>query len=445
MNYSVFGEIKLFENNVNNIVKRVNIQNSNISELDVSALLNLKRLNLEYNQLKNLDLSNNVLLTEFDGSYNNLEDINLEKNVNLSYLDLAHNNFSKINIKNNMLLKNLYLNYNKLEEVDFSNNNNLETLRYDENKNIKKIIGTKNIPLDGEYVFDFPYLEEIDLTGCENIPMLGILSNELKSLDLTDMKNLVLLLTTSQKIEEIKGIEGAQQLATLFLPYTKIDSLDLSSLSNLQTLNAQYTNLSRNSINMLSGENKKLNLKLKLPQQMTLEHYNEDDYFAEYNIENNLITANNPGQTVITSYFPSYHFYLDVLSKEGIKTTVNVFDINSSKFLINKEYKYIFDENNESSKVLNRYIKVYGEDVSKEIENNKLFMYSNDKKIFTFDILKITSEDYKIDNKKNVITYSGTFDINKISVVNGTLNKIDNELQLICNDNIVRTYKLEKK
>ena len=445
--YPRIKNIKLFENNTNNILRRIDLRNLGLTSIDVSSLTNLEYLNVSGNNIQELDITNNVNLEYLYANGNYLKELDLSKNINLKDLEIYENDIA---------------------ELDFSNNVNLESMQYEANP-LKKLRGAI---VDSDTFSYLPNLEEvdnikcneyntelfilssklktIDVSGCKNITTLMVVSDELYEIKGIDqLENLTFLAVISDKIEEIKGISNAKKLKAFAAPFSKINSVDLSNASNLQIANLQFTPATKNSINLLKGTSKELKFKVKFPAQMALEYYNEDDYIAEYDESTNMIKANNIGQTVISTYFLSYNFIVEAeeyeLITEALKTYLNVYDIESKKVLINKEYKYIFNYNNETNKVLNRYIKVYGEDVSKKIEGNKLYMYSNEDKIFTFDILEFTSDDYKIDNEKNIIYYSDAFDISKLKVVNGTLNKIDNELQLICNDSIVKTYKLEKK
>lgn len=88
-------------------ITRFNLNNNNLTEIDISQNVNLEIVEIEGNTISAIDFSNNILL----------------RKVNIS-----SNNFSTLEFSNNQNLENLKCNDNQIESLDFSNNENLEFL-----------------------------------------------------------------------------------------------------------------------------------------------------------------------------------------------------------------------------------------------------------------------------------------------------------------------------
>ena len=132
-------------------LETLEIQNTDISELDVSNNMQLKKLNCYKNRIKELDLSNNTELevlnvydtdiSELDVSMlpnlwellcsgTSIEDIDVSKNEKLQSLDVSDTSVSKVDISNNKRLMGLYcINCTEMNDIDITNNEKLQELR----------------------------------------------------------------------------------------------------------------------------------------------------------------------------------------------------------------------------------------------------------------------------------------------------------------------------
>ena len=90
-------EIQVSEaNSFSGIINCNGLLGSVINDLTgIEAFINLTEINIENNNVTNLDLSNNTSLTFVDAENNNLVSINLGNNTSLSYLDCSNNQLNK--------------------------------------------------------------------------------------------------------------------------------------------------------------------------------------------------------------------------------------------------------------------------------------------------------------------------------------------------------------
>lgn len=459
------------------------IKSINFNNLD-AKIYNDENLTDEYlGNLSGYDLSGKFLVLRGE----NIElkyKIGCSANPNIPAQDI-----DKIRITDNFLYSKIIEEYNKeyntnhdtsykllkeeaskVKRLDITcSTNKIEDLSMIEYFDGLETLKINNCGLTEFYDFDLRNLKEIDLSNNDIREFLGINSMFLEKINLSnnvnlnnisaasflleeiniDNDNLISnIMVLSPKLSKINGIEKLD-LQMLVLPYSNLTNLDITNMNNLQMISFANSNITKNNVNILVGQSKGLNYKLKMPEAYYIEEtYNEDDYIAT--IDNNIITAHNVGETVFTKYYNALN-WLDINSSSGpgtdlspVKIYVNVYNIKSSKFLVNKEFNYIYTKDETNDKVIKRYVKIYGDSVKKIYDDKKkqISIEKNDEKIFTFDIVSITSDDYEINN--NIIKYKGDFDINKIKITNATANIIEDKLQLTCNGALVDTFTLEK-
>lgn len=114
----------------------LSLELTNVSELDVSANLNLRRLNIAETRITGIDLSHNAKLEHFLGSHDSgsintsyrLSSIDLSHNPELTILSLNGNGLETIDLTNNVKLTNLSLQRNALTRLDLSANTALASV-----------------------------------------------------------------------------------------------------------------------------------------------------------------------------------------------------------------------------------------------------------------------------------------------------------------------------
>lgn len=162
----------------NTKISYMNIENNNISVLDVSKLTNLRLINAANNKIESIDLTNSPYCSQITLSNNKLSSINvsaqtamiklfvsgnnlsaldLTKSGYLYYLECGDNNIESINVTNCPYLRQLYIENNKLTELDITANPALEGLN----------ISGNNMDADAinDIIAGLP-----DITGKEPVP-----------------------------------------------------------------------------------------------------------------------------------------------------------------------------------------------------------------------------------------------------------------------------------
>ena len=354
---------------------------------------------------------NNLTDEEFSkitslSSYNSIFSTRgMEKLINLNRLNLrgSRNNFEQLNTLSK-------LSSLSLENFELGNLSRLEDLSLLDN-NITSIKLPKNSTLSS-----------IDLSD-----------NKLKTLDVSGLIGLYDLMLNNNEIEEIKGLNELNNLYGISVVNNNLKKLDLSNMPNLEIYYISYNPCTISDVSIIKGDKIEYNPAFKLPPTVSLKTYNEYD--------DGIITGLEVGESTISSFIP-YDENVDI-SDIPIRYKVYVYDVLSGKYTVNKEHRYIYVGTEENDKAIKRYVKVYGEDANKEIEDNKFKLQRNNEVLEEFDIIKLSSSKY--DLSSSVISYKGNFDIDDIKVTNASVQIIEDQLQVIYDDVIVKTFTLKEE
>ena len=363
---------------------------------------------------------NNLTDEEFSkitslSSYNSIFSTRgMEKLINLNSLNLrgSRNNFEQLNTLSK--LSSLSLENFELGNTDISNLSMLEDLSLSDN-NITSIKLPKNSTLSS-----------IDLSD-----------NKLKTLDVSGLIGLYGLMLDNNEIEEIKGLNELNNLYEISVVNNRLKKLDLSNMPNLEIYYISYNPCTISDVSIIKGDKIEYNPAFKLPPTVSLKTYNEYEDVISFN--DGIITGLEVGESTISSFIP-YDENVDI-SDIPIRYKVYVYDVLSGKYTVNKEHRYIYVGTENNDKAIKRYVKVYGEDANKEIEDNKFKLLRNNEVIEEFDIIKLSSSKY--DLSSSVISYKGNFDIDSIDVINAKLQVIEDQLQVMYDDVIVKTFTLK--
>lgn len=137
--YCVNNELVSLDLSNNTELKWLYCAANNLTELNLSKNKKLEHLDAGHNRLEQLDLSQNTLLDSLgvglysegsdtdEGYANMLTELDLSALVNLTYLDASGNQLTSIDLSKNTKLTNINLSYNRLAGVDLGN---LTTLEY---------------------------------------------------------------------------------------------------------------------------------------------------------------------------------------------------------------------------------------------------------------------------------------------------------------------------
>jgi Leucine-rich repeat (LRR) protein len=110
-------------------LKTLEVDNQQLTELDVSKLTELETLRCYNNQLTTLDLTKNTKLIHFTCSDNQLETLNLAKNTALTDIWCSNNQLTKLDVANNTALVTLDCSDNQLTSLNVAKNTALADLR----------------------------------------------------------------------------------------------------------------------------------------------------------------------------------------------------------------------------------------------------------------------------------------------------------------------------
>ncbi|WP_298395359.1 leucine-rich repeat domain-containing protein [Flavobacterium sp.] len=173
--------------------------NNNVTNLDLSQLINLEQLWCGQNNLTNLDVSQNINLHLLVCTNNNLTNINVSQltqltglNINqnqltsldvsnlpnLTNLSCRNNQISSLNFANNPLLEKVFCSNNLVSDLNFSNNPLFNELDCQNNPNLRTI----KINNGTTQLFGPQTLYSQCWTGCPNLNYICADSNEMSAL-----------------------------------------------------------------------------------------------------------------------------------------------------------------------------------------------------------------------------------------------------------------------
>ena len=433
----------------------LNASNNQLTKIDVSNNTKLEKLYVDYNQLTSLDTGNNINLLILNASNNKLTKIDVSKNTKLYNLNVSNNQLTNLNVRNNEKLEYLYANHNNLKELDISNNILLKKI--DINNNYIISLDTSNNPsLEKDIIIPYPKNKKFS-DGIFYYCVVAAYNNENNTsfpytTNLTD-EQLSSIKSVFCKDKEIFSLEGIQYLTNLtdldvsnnqltsldignnaILRYlyayeNKLTSLDVSNNANLESLwisNNQLTSLD-------ISNNSKLN-KLKTKENQF--YLGESTIYEETNID--LLSLLDNSSYKLNNKFKIQYKYSEI--NNSVTTDTNIAINKTGKYQI-KLYFNVFRQKTEE-------IIDTGND-SFATENNKEDVEAN-YGVYNINAIlqKLSSTKYKVNNEKNYV-YTA-LDNNpetimsnlKIEGPEGTLNIKDDKIQIICDGEVVREYKL---
>jgi len=178
---------------------------SSLTSLTDAQLATIKKLTCVENGISSVSgLEKLTELTELNLDNNEITSINLSKNSKLKILNLNYNNISSIDVKSNSALEYLFVSRNYLENLDISNNTKLIKVWTDHN-NLKEIkIGTS--PNLFDLNLQYNQLTNFNLGGSNNITTLALNNNKLTSLNLKNLNKLDYLVIKDNSFNETYGI-----------------------------------------------------------------------------------------------------------------------------------------------------------------------------------------------------------------------------------------------
>lgn len=231
--------LKLFNNNLTSLslsglsnLEFINIGFNDLTNIDFSTNNNLKSIFCFSNNFNILDLNSNQNLIELNCSNNSLNSLDLSNNPNLEELDISENQFSFIDLSFNTILSSFNCSKNTFTSLGPFTNSFLEYLNCSENQLTSLDVSGLNL---SSLTCDSNQLQTLNLTGNSNLSYLWCNENHLSSLDLTGLNNLTDIRCTENLLSSL-NLSGKNLLNSLQCQGNQLLSLDLTGLSNLSTL-----------------------------------------------------------------------------------------------------------------------------------------------------------------------------------------------------------------
>lgn len=304
----------------------LNVEVLVLQDCDIKDLSKIPKLN----KLFKVDLSNNKIekidgieqiskeMMEINLSNNNISSLKpLEKLLvkdNYLYLNLSYNKIEDIEEINNLNITDIDLSYNKITDLSNYNNDHILFINLSHNKNIKNINKLSYV--------DFLNLSDCDLTEISfyddsKISTLDISYNNISNYDF--VKKMSNLYNLSLKGNNINNRVESETLSSLNVEECNLESIDISALPNLFTLN--YSN------------NKSIDNLFEIINNL-------DDGYGEIFLENMSLDT-----TVIDNIYPKLiekNIYLDkltVISNVELLDNKIEFDSNSALYSVIQKNK----------------------------------------------------------------------------------------------------------
>lgn len=261
-------------------LEKASLTLSSLSELDLTGLTKLKELDLNNNGISKIDLKNLPALESVVLSYNPIDAVSFSSCPKLEVISIKNKrkdsrltSFTAVGLPALKVL-NLYGNkistlkledLPKLSEVNLENNS-LTTVDFSKCAKSLSEVGLGNNKFSGEFelkglenLSDFSIennkLTSFKVTGCPALETLKVQKNELTSLDLTACSgDLSTVYASENQLSSVK----LKNHKNLYLNDNKLTSVDLSSCTNLETLemgNNKLTSLDLKGLNALSEVN----------------------------------------------------------------------------------------------------------------------------------------------------------------------------------------------
>jgi gliding motility-associated-like protein len=105
-------------------LEHLQVNNNNLTELNISSLSKLKTLACENNQLKEIDITSNTFLENLFIDNNEIESLDVSNNPFIEFITISNNKIQSLDLSGNEVLKLVELDNNNLNFVDLRNENN---------------------------------------------------------------------------------------------------------------------------------------------------------------------------------------------------------------------------------------------------------------------------------------------------------------------------------
>ena len=182
------------------------LYNNKFSSIEVSSLEVLRHLNLRENQLQSIDVSACTALKSLGVHDNPLTSLDVSSNHQLESLSFVNIPITSLDVSSNPQLKNLWGGNNQLNSIDVSHNPMLESIQLSNNQ-----------------------ISTIDVSANTDLTYLGLDRNQIGSIDLTSNSKLTGLALSNNQLTSL-DISNQNYLKDIYL---YVNSLDVASLEHV--------------------------------------------------------------------------------------------------------------------------------------------------------------------------------------------------------------------
>ncbi len=220
--------------NINGVtsLEILNINDCNISNLEMKDLDNLVLFASSLNRLGELDFSNMQKLKEIHAVQDSLTVLKVDNCVSLEILNCKNDNFwLDEKEKNNAIKELVVVGLPNLRELDCSYNESIEVLK------------VKNLPNLTYLDCSFNKINELNVEDLRSLTTLSCLCNELTELDINNLQYLKNLSCEDNNLREfnVSGLEYLEGLA--FGENKDLSVVNLENLGSLEMLSCEYSDL----------------------------------------------------------------------------------------------------------------------------------------------------------------------------------------------------------
>lgn len=392
--------------NSNTKLITLSVEKNQLTELDVSNNTALEYLSAYSNELTSLDVSKNTALTKLSAYSNQLTSLDVSNNPALITLDASSNRLTNLNLSRDVALKNVSVSGNQITSLDVSNNSALDYLSIASNQ-LTSLVGINHTKLR-TLIGDDNQLTSIDISSITSLEYLSLGHNQLTSLDVSnslaltkldarnnqlinlDVSNNLALTDLSVHSNQLTSLDVSKNTALkdLEVSYNRLNSLDLSKNVNLEKLKISdnpYGKLLKPVLVNDTVHVTSFSSVVKLPIQIIPVYEQVISFGLKLDADNLIATKIGTQTYKIFSSNPDY--------KETY--TIEVVDITSDKYMIDKTKDYIEVGSDTDEEVLNHITIENGE---ASIEGEELIVKNGEDVVKRFKLIRIESSVYDLSN-----------------------------------------------
>ena len=400
----------------------LSLGSNNLGSIDLSKNTSLTYLSLGSNNLGSIDLSKNTSLTYLDLDSNNLSSIDLSKNTSLTYLSLDNNFINKLYLRRNETYKLPIILPEQLKNKYVVNDKNVAS--FNNNVITGVNVGTTSTTLDST-------ISNITINVYDMTSNKYKINNDEKYIYTKNDTDLNTILSNI----DFQYINGKIEDNKLILYHDDVVEEEYKIInisSNTYDLTKDYiydNNFNKDNINVVNSsleeKNNTLNIKYndeildsKKIVKITSDKYDlTKDYI--YNVNNSFDVSDIKCINCKAIYENNK---LIIKYNDDVLKEIDVVSINfeSSEYDLSKDYIYIgtgsFDES-----------KMKTENITYEIENNILKLKYKDELLKSYKLVNVSSDVYQIKDKY-LYVFDSMFDKSNIKVTNGTFDVANNKV-----------------